>query len=165
MDTNTGLGQAGDISIEDLYLISGTGTYLFVLDYLVELNIYEDIFSNFLTGSIMLSDSANIIKSLPIIGEEYLMVKITTPSFPTSIHKTFRVYAVTNRNIVTDNGTQTYILHFCSNEGMNDTSTPIFKNFNGKINDVVSNIFDNYIPIRTPGLCSELFTKIFLKVI
>jgi hypothetical protein len=163
MDTQTGLGQAGDVSIEDLYLISGGGTYLFVLDYLVELNIYEDIFSNFLTGSMMLSDSANIIKSLPIIGEEYLMVKITTPSFPTSIHKTFRVYAVTNRNIVTDNGTQTYILHFCSNEGINDTSTPIFKNFNGKINDVVTNIFDNYIKtnrryiIGTTGLKEDDF--------
>lgn len=145
MDTQNGLAQAGDVSIEDLYLISGTGTYIFVLDYLIELNIYEDIFSNFLTGSIMISDSANIIKSLPIIGEEYLAVKITTPSFPSSIHKTFRVYAVTNRNIVTDTGTQTYILHFCSNEGINDTSTPIFKNFSGKIDNVVSNIFEKYI--------------------
>lgn len=145
MDAQNGLAQAGDVSIEDLYLVSATGSYLFILDYLVELNIYEDIFSNFLSGSIMLSDSANIIKSLPIIGEEYLVLKVTTPSFPESIQKTFRVYAVTDRKIVTDTGTQTYILHFCSNEAINDTSTIIFKNFSGKIDEVVTTIFEKYI--------------------
>jgi hypothetical protein len=79
-----GLQTPGEISIEELSLITNNGKSIFLLDYLIELNIYESIFSNVLTGEIILSDSANLIKYFPITGEEYLSVRLRTPGFDDS---------------------------------------------------------------------------------
>ena len=76
-----GLQTPGEISIEELLLITNTQKSISLLDYLVELNIYESIFSNVMNGEIILSDSANLIKYFPITGEEYLSVRLRTPGF------------------------------------------------------------------------------------
>ena len=94
-ESNT-LEYAGQIDIHQLKLISSTSGQIIDLDdYLIELNIFEDIFSNFLYGQIMLADSRNLISILPIIGEEYLLLKMSTPSLDSSFDKTFRIYSIT----------------------------------------------------------------------
>jgi hypothetical protein len=112
---------------------------------LVELNIYEDMFSNFLRGTVVLSDSRNLIEKGPIIGEEYLTIDIRTPSFDDAIKKTFRVHKITDRKIVRDNNTQMYTLHFTSVELFYDLLLPIFTSFEGNITDVAAEVFSNYI--------------------
>ena len=79
-----GLQKAGSVEIVELKLIGSTGTIVDLKDFLVELNIYEDIFSSTLYGDIVLSDSRNIIEFLPIIGEEYINVHFQTPTFDRS---------------------------------------------------------------------------------
>ena len=86
------LDQAGDVDIQELTIISSKGTFLDVRDYLSELNLYEDIFSPSLYGNLLLSDSRNLIKELPIIGDEYLVVKFKTPTIEAPIEKTFRIF-------------------------------------------------------------------------
>ena len=76
-----GLQTPGEVSIEELLLVTTNGMSVSLLDYLIELNIYESIFSNVMTGEIILSDSANLIRYFPISGEEYLSVKLRTPGF------------------------------------------------------------------------------------
>ena len=44
----------------------------------VELSIFEDLYSNVLRGSITLRDSGGNLESLPIIGEETLMINART---------------------------------------------------------------------------------------
>lgn len=136
---------AGAVDIQVLSLVSGNGTHIDIRDYLSEINIYEDIFSPSLYGTLLLVDSRNLIKEMPIVGDEYLVVKIKTPSTNSFISKTFRVYSVTNREIVRDLNTQTYLLHFISKEAIVDTVKPLFRSFTGRISDVVKSIFDKYI--------------------
>jgi len=50
-----GIQKAGSVDIVELKIIGSTGTILDLKDFLVELNIYEDIFSNTLYGDIVLS--------------------------------------------------------------------------------------------------------------
>ena len=88
--TQDGIQSPGEVSIEELILVAN-GKFIPLNDYLVELNIFESIFSNVMTGDILLSDSRNIVRYLPIIGEEYLIVKLQTPSLNSQIYKTFRV--------------------------------------------------------------------------
>lgn len=148
----TALQDAGDVRIEKLELISQQGNSLDISDYLAELNIYEDIFSNFMSGSIVLSDSANLIKSLPIVGQELLTVQITTPTFDKSIKKTFRVFSVTDRALVRDTTTQVYKLNFCSIEGFLDGVKPIYKTFDGTADKVVQEVFDEYVKYQDSSL-------------
>jgi len=145
MADNQGIQKAGDVKIEQLKLISSTNVIYDLTEFLVELNLYEDIFSNYLTGSIVMSDSRNLFDMVPIIGEEYLVLKFVTPSFPASVQKTFRIYKATDRQVVRDRNTQTYALHFASIELFFDVLLPLFIPFEGDINDVVGNIFSSYI--------------------
>lgn len=136
---------SGAVDIQVVTLVSSNGTHIDVRDYLSELNIYEDIFSPSLYGTLLMVDSRNLIKEMPIVGDEYLIVKIKTPTTDSYIKKTFRIYSVTNREIVKDLNTQTYVLHFISKEAVIDTIKPLFKSFSGKVSDVVQSIFDTYL--------------------
>lgn len=141
------LDYAGQIEIEELKLVSVSSLVVDLESYLVEISIYEDIFSNFLHGQILLSDSFNLISKLPLIGEEYLIVKFRTPSLDMEISKTFKVYSITDRKTVRDNNTQLYVLHFCSLEAIVDIANPLYKPFEGKITDVISNIFTEFLEL------------------
>jgi len=140
-----GVQKAGDVIIDQLVLITSTNVVINLVDFLVELNIYEDMFSNYLRGSIVLSDSRNLIEKGPVIGEEFISITIKTPTFPDSIKKTFRVYKVSDRKIVRDNNTQVFTLHFTSVELFYDMLLPLFTPFEGVITDVAGEIFANYI--------------------
>ena len=145
MADNQGIQKAGEVKIEQLKLISSTNVIYDLTEFLIELNLYEDIFSNYLTGSIVISDSRNLFDMVPIIGEEYLVLKFVTPSFPTSVQKTFRIYKATDRQVVRDKNTQTYALHFASIELFYDVLLPLFIPFEGEITEVVGDIFSSYI--------------------
>ena len=90
------LQSPGDISIDQIMIFALNGKYISVIDYLVELQLYESIFSNVLSGELSLSDSRNLIKELPIVGEELLIIKVKTPSLPDryNISKTFKAKSI-----------------------------------------------------------------------
>jgi len=137
--------KAGSVLISELKLIDNSNTIWDLTEFLVELNIYEDMFSPCLYGNIVVSDSRNLIEEANLIGEEYIVIKVVTPTFESSIAKTFRIFKISDRNIVRDNNTQTFILHFASIELFNDILLPLYKPFEGNITDVVSDIFTDYI--------------------
>ena len=73
---------SGEFAIEELKIVTPAGQVAdLISDVLViEINMFEDIFSNTLSGSIMLTDIRDIITLLPIQGQEELYLKIKTPS-------------------------------------------------------------------------------------
>jgi hypothetical protein len=73
--TQDGLQTPGEVSLDQLLLISSQGVTISLLDYFIELNIYESIYSSVVTGEIVLSDSANLIRYFPITGEESFIIK------------------------------------------------------------------------------------------
>ena len=147
-EKKAGIQKAGSIDIVELKIIGSTGTVIDLKDFLVELNIYEDIFSSTVYGDVVLSDSRNIIELLPIIGEEYINVHFQTPSLGENgafIKKTFRVYRLTNRKIVRDNNTQVFTLHFASTELFLDMLLPIYRSLEGNIGELAFDIFELYL--------------------
>ena len=146
-----GLQAPGEVSIEDLSLIAPTGISVSLLDYFIELNIYENIFGNVMTGEIILSDSANLIKHFPIVGEEYLIVKLRTPGFPNNarfiIEKTFRVFSVEDRVLARDQNTQVYKLKLISPEAIVDSYSIMYSPFKGNITKIIQDLFNNNLKI------------------
>ena len=63
-----GLQKAGEVRIEQLKLINSVDEIIDLTEFVVELNIYEDIFKNYLHGTIVLTDSRNIIDRYNIHG-------------------------------------------------------------------------------------------------
>ena len=157
-----GLQKAGEVRIEQLKLINAMEEIIDLTEFVVELNIYEDIFKNYLHGTIVLTDSRNIIDKFNIHGEEFLNVKLRTPSFPDSavIQKTFRVFKLSDRTIVRDTNTQNFILHFISIEFFYDMSLPIFAPFEGNIFEVAGRIFTDFIASSRNFNINELSNKV-----
>ena len=142
-----GLQRAGEVRIEQLKLINSANEIIDLTEFIVELNIFEDLFKNYLHGNLVLTDSRNLIDRFNIHGEEFLNVKLRTPSFPDSevIQKTFRVFKLSDRTIVRDTNTQNFVLHFISIEFFYDVSLPLFAPFEGTVTDVAGAIFSDFI--------------------
>lgn len=139
------LQAAGSVDIQELILISGSGTYIPLNSYMVELNIYEDIYSSGLYGNIVINDSVGLVHRLSIVGEEYITIKIDTPSFNQPIWKTFKVSGVENRVFTRDTTTESYVIHFVSPEVFLDHYMPVQRAFEGYAEDIVVEIFDKYL--------------------
>ena len=129
------LSQAGEVICDELILTAQDGTEYDIKDMLIEFNLYEDIFSPFLHGSINLTDAVNAISMWPIAGGEVLTVKFRTKTFADDpgnlIEKSFQIVGIENRMFNNDRE-QFYALSFCSIEAVNDQSNSISQSFGTK---------------------------------
>ena len=71
-----GLTGAGDFELEVLDLVTVSGLTVDLTASCLGIVIYEDIFSFTLTGTIALTDTFNLPSVGPILGQEYLYLKI-----------------------------------------------------------------------------------------
>lgn len=132
------LRYAGDVNIERATLTSSRGVYQNVTAQIIRVIVYEDLFSPFITGSIILKESFDFQNILPLIGEEYLQLKISTPTIEKGvIEGTFLVYKMTDKVNLGDRSLA-YELNFISTEALIDQNKKISKVFSGKISDIVS---------------------------
>lgn len=84
-----------------------------------ELNMYEDLFSNTLSGNIILNDSLNVPELLALSGYESLTVKLEVPEVRGTIEKVFWIYKQSDTTLV-EHRKQIYVLHFASPEFIHD---------------------------------------------
>jgi hypothetical protein len=140
----------GDYNLETLILINSVGEPLkLAMGTVVELNVYEDINANAVTGSIHIIDSHNIISNASLQGNERLVFKLSTPGVKgvrvDTVDATeetgypFHIYALTDRKN-TSEGVMTYVLHFCSKELLRNVRTRVSKAYNGGLAQSVVNI-------------------------
>ena len=78
-----GIQFAGEFDLQEALVISPTGEVTDLLTDLmvVEINIFEDIFKNSISGSVLVTATRKIFSKLPMMGQEKLSLKIATPSF------------------------------------------------------------------------------------
>ena len=130
------LRYAGDVNIEKVDIITPKGIYQNVRNQIIQVRIFEDIFSPFITGSIVLKESFDLQSLLPLIGEEYIEIKITTPTLDKSISGLFHIYKMNDKINIGDRAIG-YELNFISAEAIVDSNKRISKVFSGKISDIV----------------------------
>ena len=70
---------AGDYNLDSINLIGNDGNVIDIKRMVNELNIYESIYSNSTTGSVVISDTLNTISRLPLQGTERIAFKLSTP--------------------------------------------------------------------------------------
>jgi len=144
------LNFPGDYRIENFYLINSVGEELqLAMAIVAELNIYEDINANAVTGSMSMHDSHNIIANAKLHGNERLKFKLSTPgtsnNFMDTVDATeetgypFHIYALTDK-IIQSETTMTYTLHFCSKELLRNIRTKVSRAYNGGLAQSVVNI-------------------------
>ena len=70
---------AGDYDCKHIFLHDHHGDRTDIMQVVDELNIYESIYKNALTGSIVITDAQNLISKLEIQGIERISFTIRTP--------------------------------------------------------------------------------------
>ena len=146
---------AGDYNNEHIFLHTHYGEVIDIKNMVDELNIYESIYKNALTGSVVMTDAQNLISKLQIQGMERLSFKIATPGVTRSrdavdaTEKTghpFHIYKITNR-VQTAPGTLRYVLHFGSREFMRNIRTKVSQAYDGRLDRAVYAMFldENYL--------------------
>lgn len=146
---SNGLIASSDYKLNTLQLVTSDGKVVDIRGLMVELNIYEDIFSPVMTGSIIMGDALDLISSLGMHGNEFLQVNIDKPSLNNPIIKTFRIYKIGNRSLGS-NGLQNYTMYFCSEELFLSTQNLISKSYKGlRIDQMVKDLLTNKLKVPT----------------
>jgi hypothetical protein len=150
--TTTTSDQTGALTSHDyvynyVELITSDGTVVDIRGLIVELNLYEDLFSPIMTGDMVMGDALDLISSYGMHGNEWLMISIDKPSLNKPIVKTFRIYKIGDRS-PGSNGLQNYRMHFCSEELFISTQNLISKSYKGlRIDQIVSDLLTNKLGV------------------
>lgn len=135
---------AGDVSIEYINIVTSKGMTQNITNQVLGIDIFEDLFSPFITGVIGVKESFDFTNLLPFIGEEFVNIKIYTPSIDKKnyIEQQFYIYKISNRLLSGDRSTY-YELHFISKEAIVDANKKISKVYEGLVSDIVKDLYTN----------------------
>ena len=115
------LKTGGEFDVIQADLILSTGKVIGLKASIMGLTLFENIDQLSLTGTLMMQDSFNLASFGPIIGQEYLKLKIATPSITGEDNITdytdnaFMVTSLDERVSLGD-GVQASVLSFVSRE-------------------------------------------------
>lgn len=145
------LRYAGDVNIEKITITTSKGAFQDITAQVINVQFYEDLFSPFLSGSLVIKDALDLVNVMPFIGEEFVDIEITTPTIEIGkISGRFHIYKMTDRILVGDRAVA-YQLHFMSVESLVDVNKKISKVYSGKISDIVT----TFIKDKNEGFESE----------
>lgn len=145
MQSGENLKFAGEVNIDKVRIITPTGFYQDIAAQVINIQVYEDLFSPFMTGSLIVKESLDLVNLFPFIGEEYLELEIRTPTLKeNNIKGKFYIYKMSNRELLGDRSV-IYQLHFISIEAIADVNKKISKTFSGKISDIVKTFVSDKI--------------------
>lgn len=140
----------GTLVIKSIGLENYKGQILDISDLMSEINIYESIYTNTITGTISVIDSYDLAQLLPIIGEERIYFEVQMPDMDQSVTFTFSVYRISDRVIRSDK-IQNYTLWFTSEETLKNLETRVSKSWQMMtVDKVVQDIVTNQLKSTKP---------------
>ena len=142
------LDFAGDIELEKIILYNLSGKKANILGQVLGVEVFEDLFVPFRTINVIIKDSVDYITKFPFIGEEYLDIKIYTPTLESdAIEGKFYVYRTADRHTI-KNREVVYTLKAISEEWVTDINTKLSQTFKGNCSELAKKI-------ATDGLKTE----------
>ncbi|MDP7367809.1 MAG: hypothetical protein QGH83_11195, partial [Candidatus Pacebacteria bacterium] len=112
-----GLAGGGQFKIDVASILTSSGLEVNILPSIISITLYEDTELMTVSGNILMQDSGNLASIGPIIGQEYLKLKIRTPTFKDETviidytENAFVINALQGRSDI-GNNVQGYLLSF-----------------------------------------------------
>jgi len=143
---NDTLGFVGDYNLRSIFLRSFRyEEKLDITQLFASMEVYESIYSPFMTLRIDILDSAGLLDKAKIIGDEFIELDIRDADNATGIiGENFYIYKITDRVAISDKGS-TYTLHCISLPALADMNMLISKSFKGQPSEIIKEIFTNYL--------------------
>lgn len=140
-DSRNTVSHAGQVNIISCDILQAGGDGINVLPLVEKITVFEDIFSPFISGELVLRDTYDVPNALGRASRDLLKIEIETPSL-TSADKLkgfFLIYKMTNRQLASDRS-QLYTYHFVSEEMIYDIQRKVSKTFKGTGNTIVEQL-------------------------
>ena len=145
-----GLKYAGEYEVKEIMIHTSSGSTIDISNAAVGIDIYESMFTTSLSGTITIIDVDDLATNGPIIGQEYLSLKLTTPGLDKEeidfTNSTFCIYKVMSREAGSQNA-QLLTLAFTTPELLKNNRTRVSKSYTDSIDNIVKNVLtdQNYI--------------------
>ena len=154
--TNSGPEYAGDYDLKYIRIHNHAGEGVSpdthgedITSLVIEFNLYESIFNNSVTGSMVIADSANLIGNLPIQGTERISFRLSSKistEIPDNVidcsesgGHPMHIFAITDKKQVNDN-LQTYTIQFASREFVRNLRLKVSEGFDMRMDEMVNKI-------------------------
>ena len=139
----SGINFAGEFELKELKILASSGNIIDVKKAVQAIEIFEDLMSPCLTGTITVIDIDNMLENAPIIGQEYMSLKISTPSLDKDAfdfsENVFSIYKILSKENAA-NDAQIFTLSFCSPELLKNNRVRISKHYLSPIDEMVESI-------------------------
>jgi len=147
-----GILYTQDISIKSCLITGSSGQILDFKNIVIEFNYFEDIFSNGVSGALVVNDSMGYINILQLQGSEVLTLELDKPGLGLPIKGNYRIYTVSDRK-QTQSTNENYIIRFYSEELFLNEQYRVSKAYpKMKLSEIVSDIALNYLKIPNQNL-------------
>ena len=111
------------------------------------IEIYEDIFSPYLSAKLHMEDAFNFPERFPIVGHEKIEISFKSDiNAFAPVQLLFRVYKLDTQQISDTGKTQQYVLHLMSEGGYFNFSDYCGYAMSGTVSDMVAGIFKKHFP-------------------
>tara|TARA_Y100000004_G_scaffold197025_1_gene269341 strand:+ start:11154 stop:12518 length:1365 start_codon:yes stop_codon:yes gene_type:complete len=140
--------KVNDYDIKKLSIQSESGQDMDMRFMFTQLHVYEDIYTNNISGVIIVRDGLNLLSNLPINGRERISFSFITPGHDDKepVSKTCTVYKIDEFVRSKGQRTQAYKLFFTSDEKFVNENTKVSKSYTGKISEMVAEILGEFVP-------------------
>ena len=145
-----GIQYAGEYTNAEFTLFSSSGSVIGIERQGLVINIYENIYSPSMSGEILFLDTNSFVKNLPIIGQEYIVLKLHTKGDKSRsglIEQVFYIDKITGRTM--QNNMEMFVLHFCSPEQIRNERVRVSQSYTGSIDSTVNTILQSPKYINT----------------
>lgn len=132
------------------------------------IDIYESVTNPFLYAEIVMVDALDLLRTLPIIAEETVILEIKIPGTNASAEYKFRVKSVSNVTVNEQQTAKTYILTCVTEDYINSASTLVTDTYEQEIDQIIKSILTdkryigtqkNIITEPTKGVSKYLITR------
>ena len=143
----TELRSGGEFNIIQCDLVLTTGKVVGLKASIMGLSIFEGIDQLTVTGTITIQDAFNLASFGPIIGQEYLRLKIATPNLKggeNTIDYSSNPFVITSVDDRVDigNGVQATTMSFCSREFVINQRVRVRRTLVGSYSDIVQTMVE-----------------------
>ena len=142
------LKYAGEFIVDECTLCTVGGLELDLKEQFTTLSIFEDIYSNSITGNITFVDTNNMTANASIVGQEKLRLVVATPNADDDYRRDIainftdsplHIYQVAN-TVSTNDRTKTFTLRFTTAEFIRNQRVRVKQSISGEPSDIIRQV-------------------------
>ena len=148
-----GIQYAGEFSLDQAFITTSNGDKINIRGSITQINLFEDIFKNNISGSLMLFDTQNFFSKSFIRGQDTIYLEISTPSISDNPGMVIRQYFLVNSVDFMEEGSvksMLYQLSFTTKEHFKNERLKISKGYQESPTKIIETILKAELDTKKP---------------